>query len=546
MVVNRLNDLRNSRILSSTEFPISQGRNYLRLPLFPQGEKGGYFSKFYVEDVINPLTIDFRRFKLEVLAGQQCPAGHVHRVDIKTPSAVPYAITNTDPANMKGRYSARVRMNGKDLALNNLVSERFYYLPIREPGIVELQSPHDLVIGNSIPLTQDKRHRHKLVLVLFIDSFTSEVFSHIDFEKDLPNIHQFFSKGMLFRNCFSSSNWTLPGVATLFSGQSLLSHRMFHPLKNIVLGDGYPLLSELFQHDEYLTFQACGNWRKTPAHGYVKGFDRTIYKRQLTIGEGLHAFLDHLRAFPDRDHFAWISIFDAHHHLSFLPEIANQILAPLEAQDYSEQDAKTPMQLKPNESKTLRYIQELKRIDFYLGFLFRYLEEAFNDDELLVSIVSDHGTGHFVDDQAPLSREKVQVPFFIRGGGVPVGHSDEIIQNTDIFPALAACAGLSLDADMDGRTPETLGGPPARNHAITENLYPGDPYNATIKDERFDFYFETNALTDDDGQVDLSRFSSSLFLKAHWTKNVAADHPDMVGKFETVVLDRFARRLQAQ
>ena len=143
--VTRLNELRNSRILSSTEFPISQGRNYLRLPLFPQGEKGGYFSKFYVEDVINPLTIDFRRFKLEVLAGQQCPAGQVYRVDIKTPSAVPYAITNTDPANMKGRYSARVSMDGKDLAFNNLVSERFYYLPIREPGTVELQSPHDLV-----------------------------------------------------------------------------------------------------------------------------------------------------------------------------------------------------------------------------------------------------------------------------------------------------------------------------------------------------------------------------------------------------------------
>ena len=99
---------------------------------------------------------------------------------------------------------------------------------------------------------------------------------------------------------------------------------------------------------------------------------------------------------------------------------------------------------------------------------------------------------------------------------------------------------------MDGRTPQTLGGPAARNHAITEILYPGVPYNATIKDERFDFYFETDALTDDDGQVDLSRFSTSLFLKAQWTKNVAADHPDRVGKLETVVLDRFARRLRTR
>ena len=50
-----------------------------------------------------------------------------------------------------------------------------------------------------------------------------------------------------------------------------------------VIGQGYNILSEYFQDEGYFTFQACGDWRKSPSYGYVKGFDRTIYQ-SATMG----------------------------------------------------------------------------------------------------------------------------------------------------------------------------------------------------------------------------------------------------------------------
>ncbi len=47
--------------------------------------------------------------------------------------------------------------------LRSLVSERFYYLPLREEGTAELRCEHDLVIGKPIPLSQDEAEKfHRL------------------------------------------------------------------------------------------------------------------------------------------------------------------------------------------------------------------------------------------------------------------------------------------------------------------------------------------------------------------------------------------------
>jgi arylsulfatase A-like enzyme len=534
-------DWQTSKSDRSISFPASRGRNYLNEPLFPNRGGGGYFSKFFSEDTVNPLALSYTRFKLEIVEGRLYRS-RPYRVEIDVPSALPYAVTNVDFFNTKGYYSAQLRYNGQDYRFTSLVSERFYYLPLRKKGTAELQSDYDLVIGKPIPLIQTKKHKNKLILILFVDSFTTEVMERISPEKDIPNIHNFFSKGMVFENCFANSNWTVPGVASIVSGRTLTGHGMFHPQKDIVVGDGYPMLSEILQKDGYLTFQACGNWRKTPSYGYVKGFDRTIYRNGLTLGDTLNGFFDHMRAFPERDNFVWLSFNDLHHLVSFVPEVANQLGAPLEAHDYYIGHDKSPLQLDPNPPRARRFVEELKRIDFHLGPLFSFIETNFDNEEMLVAVCSDHGTTYFTEDPKGLSRERCNVAFMLRGGGVPAGRSDELVQNTDILPTILKLTGTDTNAHFEGRVPEVLGGPAARKRVFTEILYPGTPYEATVKDKGFDFYFKTEANVDEEGNVDLSRNQVSLFLKDDFRVDVSADHRDVMEDFKRVVAEHRAGR----
>ncbi len=538
MLVRFAVDNQVSRSLLTTTFPAARGRNYLVEPLFPKGKNEGFFTKFYTENTTNPLGVNYSRFKLEIVEGKLFEGGKPHRFEIKEPSALPYSVTNVDFFNARrDDYSTQFRLNEQKYNFRRLIAERLYYLPLKSTGTAEFLSDHDLVIGKPIPLSQAKPNRHKLVLMIFIDSFTNEVMNHISPEKDIPNIHRFFSKGMVFENCHSSSNWTVPGVATIVSGKSIRGHGMFHPRKDLVLGDGYPTMSELFQKNGHLTFQACGNWRKSPAAGYAKGFDRTIFKIGLSIGDAINASLDHLRAFPERDNFCWLSIFDLHHHIQLTPEVATQLNAPLEAHDYYIPDGKSPFLLDFLESRKLRYLEELKRIDLLFGNLLSYIENTYNDDEILVAACSDHGTTYFSEDTKSLCRERCNVAFMLRGGGVPAGRSDELVQNSDILPAVLSIAGIDKNVHFEGRVPEVLGGPPARSHVMTEIMYPGSPYEATIRDNEFDFYLRSKNPVDDDGHIDLGEYEVSLFLRKDFAKEVTEEHPEKVKLFVKTILD---------
>lgn len=523
----------------SPSFPTSQGKNYLYEPLFAGPDGEAYFTKLYAEEIANPYAIDFRKFRLEILKGRRNSAGTKFKLNVGEPSALPYAVVGSDPIDTETAADVTLTCNGQSFQFRNLVSERFYYLPIREAAEVELQSRDDLIIGNPIPLRQAKPHKRRLVMVLFIDCFASDVLERISFERDLPNLHRFFSKGCIFENCYSGSNWTIPGVATIVSGQPLIRHRMYHPRQNNVVGTGYPILSELLQRDGYLTFQACGNWRKTPSYGYVKGFDRTVFRSQLNLPEAIHATIDHLRAFPERDNFLWLSIFDAHHHLAHLPDVANQLAAPLQSADYFEEAEKTPLQLRRDEARIYRYIEELKRIDYLLGPMLNLLETEYAEDELLVAAVSDHGTGYLTDDRAELKREKVRVPFMIRGAGITPGASGEIVQNTDILPSLLHFAGITCPPDVSGRLPERLGGASQRSYALSEIMYPGAPYTATIKDTDYEFYFEAGAVKDD-GSFAHDAPKVSLFRRDDSKTDLANSFPELVARYTQVVRDHIA------
>ena len=133
-----------------------------------------------------------------------------------------------------------------------------------------------------------------------------------------------------FKNNFSNAEWTLPSVPSFFSGGRQQFHGFYDPKSNHTIGKDFQILSEIFHDNEYLTFQANGNWRVSPSYGYIKGFDRTIYKKEMNISDVIHSFFEHLRTFSDRDNFVWLTLMDVHHLLNVIPDISSQKIIVLQ------------------------------------------------------------------------------------------------------------------------------------------------------------------------------------------------------------------------
>ena len=527
-------------------FPTSLGRNMLYSGMKLKGQDKTFFTKYYAEEPGNPWTIDFARYKTELLSGTELMPGQTATVDIAVPSALPICLTGDYVRLQKNGYNAAMVYNGEEVPLRNLIMDRFYYLPLREAGSAEIHSDHKMIVGDPIPFVQQKPHACRFALSIFIDNFGWDIIRHIDFEKTLPNMARFFSKGTIFDNCYSGANWTLPGVATLVSGRHIKNHGMFHNWQTgKSLGEDYQVMPEIFQNDDYLTFQVCNNPRKNPAYGYTKGYDRTVYAKHFSLGESFDALYDHLRAFPDRDHFCWLTIFDAHHTLAGTPHVANQTNCSLVGHDYISRHAKSPLELVEDPGKIERYVEELKRIDFSLGMLFDFIERTYDDDEFVVGVVADHGPGFLTSDPNELSHEKSHVAFMMRGHNVPKGQRvSELLHTADVLPTFLHAAGLPTASNsIDGRLPSALGGPEKRDTVVSEVIFPGSPYIAAVRDEEHELFVTSAGNVRDDGKFALGDASYSLHRLGDWQNDISSEAPDKLEKLR-IVFEEHSRALR--
>lgn len=135
----------------------------------------------------------------------------------------------------------------------------FNYYRLKK-GNVNIQSDKELVIANPVELVHHKQNK-KLVISLFVDGISQKVINEYGLEAVMPNTYRFFSKGMICRNAFTSSDWTLPSLASLISGLFVPNHMMISPDINIKYPAKQKLLFEHFKEAGYYTAIISGDWR---------------------------------------------------------------------------------------------------------------------------------------------------------------------------------------------------------------------------------------------------------------------------------------------
>lgn len=462
--------------------------------------KDQYLSRFIIEG-----SMDVAHLKAEFL--KVCEGTSIHFSNSNEKDAVEYLL----PIACSEENTEHIfQMDGEEYPIMQYAPNHFNYYRIQND--TEIKSTHKSYYGNPIPLKRIPGNKG-VVLSIFVDGLSQYILKGEDFKKNMPYTYEFFKKGMICNRAYNTAEWTYPSIVNYVTGLDTTHHMLFHNELDCAMPLDVPTLAEYFHNQGYYTAKFCGNWRIIPPYGHARGYDRFVYQHQkvgFKVQEVIGDAINHLEAFKDVNQYLWISIGDLHDiaDAEDLPADVQRNL-PLSLRVYEDKGATSAKQ-RSSKNKTETYKQYARTVDRWLHVLYTYLEENFAEEEIVVSLFSDHGQGYLIDRDAHfLSKERSNVAFMFRGGMAEgKGVVDEIISTSDYSSTLRKLAGIELSEEAnDGRLPKIFGGSEEREWALTESIHPKDFYQAAIFAKKETFFFVNPYPVADDGRFKLDGYN---------------------------------------
>lgn len=375
--------------------------------------------------------------------------------------------------------TVKLRLGNKETCLQDIPYEKWFdvRLDLEEGAdklIVEADMPIAITMPKGVFYSSEKSPQKKLqhVIVFVLDAWTTAIADQTHpFTGDdtvFPNIKRFFSNGLQARNGVSSGQWTLPAVGSLFTGQHLASHHMFHPTRWQEFDLNRRTLPEYFQQAGYHTL--CGSVvsRITPAFGHSRGFDRFLYHfvdpqlsyQKYDPASWVQEVIGHLEAHHNDSTFSYFQFPDTHPSWHLAPETRYFYLGRRgnTSGDFRKmlngsQDGLFDL---PEQAKQL-YLLRLAELDRMFGCVFDYVDRHFGEKALVV-VTADHGLlmpylgKENKNDTFFLTDVRVNIPLYMRGGHIPkMDYEGLCSPNIDIPVMLLQLAGIKPDADdFDG------------------------------------------------------------------------------------------------
>jgi arylsulfatase A-like enzyme len=318
-----------------------------------------------------------------------------------------------------------------------------------------------------------------------------------------PNLERIASEGVLFETCIVAGPWTLPSMASLFTGLHPRDHRV--TAANFGLSVEIPTLAEQLRDAGYATAGYTANPWVAEFTGLSRGFEefQEVWRTPATVrhdegaeitNEWIEEWLDS-RGDSAQPFFLFALYIEPHFPYRPPPGYGDRFVPPdldpsvlarvqtwihprevgyvLQAPDHD---------VSPDEFRAMRalYAAELFYVDERLGELTTILERRGLLDNTIFVITSDHGEHFgehgFMDHKMTVYEEVIRVPLVIRyppelprGRRVPA-----LVQNVDVAPSLLAWAGIEGGpAEVRLAVDDEGGVRVNRTHAFVEFARPG-------------------------------------------------------------------------
>ncbi len=278
-----------------------------------------------------------------------------------------------------------------------------------------------------------------------------------------PAIDALAREGIAFTNCYSVAGWTLPSIATLFTGRYPGEHGAtdFHWSMDVVL----PTLAGILRRQGYDTRGFVSHVILKPSYGVAEGFSAYDYS---VLGNGHPHDVATARPLTDlverslktlqEPFFLWGHYFDP--HFAYLPHARWRSFGSTDID---------------------RYDQEIAHTDNQISRLLSSLRDKGLYDNTVIVLTSDHGE-EFGEHQAryhyTLYDEVLRVPLVIRVPGTAPGVRRARVEQIDLLPTLMSLLHIEADGgrELPGRNILTASEPEEERPTFVERDRP-PPYN---------------------------------------------------------------------
>lgn len=318
------------------------------------------------------------------------------------------------------------------------------------------------------------------ILLITLDTTRADHLSCYGYGRNTtPNVDQVAQESHIFRHAVSTSSWTLPAHASLFTGTYPSRHgARFAPKESTAnsplhvncLDDKLPTLAEVLLENGYVTAGIGGGPWFHQKFGLGRGFsfyrDPAIENgaqwMSRTAEEVNEIALAWLQKNHHRPFFLFINYFDPHTPYSAPHPFSTWFGQPpgvtdaFEVTDKLMRDGEKLSDME-FQSLLLAYDNEIAYADFYLGKLLDEMKKVGVYYNTIIIITSDHGEYFGEHDLLTHSvmvyEEVVRIPLIIRfpHGIDEKAPVDEYVQLTDIMPTILSELDIPIPAEVQGQ-----------------------------------------------------------------------------------------------
>lgn len=247
-----------------------------------------------------------------------------------------------------------------------------------------------------------------------------------------PVIDALSDKGCFFNKATSTSSWTAPAMASLFTSLMPSQHNIKHGVcksGNIygqeILDSSHITLAEVLKENGLMTLGISSNPHLTPELGFAQGFDHFLVCKFNNAEEITKTAIEFMAQYANgKPFFLWVHYFDPHWPYSkrepwihtYAPDYQDELK---QFYDTNLPKVRTAAGIEKG-SKILQslvalYDSEINYVDHSVGKLLDAIQGTGNT---MIVLVSDHGEGFLehntLDHGYQLYEESVRVPLIIR------------------------------------------------------------------------------------------------------------------------------------
>jgi arylsulfatase A-like enzyme len=423
----------------------------------------------------------------------------------------------------------------------------------------------------------DTKHKPKVVadrpnvVMIIMDTTRADHISCYGYhKKTTPQIDKLASASTIYKHAYSTSSWTLPSIASIFTGLYPGTHEANRSADGAFkLADRYLTLAEILSGSGYNTAGYVTCHLLSNSIGLQQGFqtfetvyyDYSFFLTQFSLGAFLNTFLrmdDYLifkgyenlgtasqvnrRAIPWLKNnaeagpfFLMLHYFDPHNPYSaFYSEDYKTKEYETIIKEYSGNDPNYTVgefaltgksllgqhKMPPNLQNYLvdNYDREIQFLDEKIGEIFETLKQAGSYEDTIIIITADHGESFGEHDMSLhgmfLYNDNLHVPLIIKypEGDLKAPAPQVVnypVSLTGIVPTVLSYLNLPL--------PESLQGSPlddAKNQILISQLFPGRGWKkASKKQQKKLEWFSYDMMSFIDGEYKLiKRFGSEDLL----------------------------------